>query len=107
MADIDYLTCSMDDVINRSLLMHPSVFGDALAAVAKIHRQARDTVLTGKSRMVADDMCLKAWAMFKAIQDGELVAADLDLSSRLMAFSAAAKLNCLSFNVAHSIAARG
>ena len=104
---IDFMTCSMDDVINRALAMHPSVLGDALASAAKIHQQARDTMFDGPARKVAADMATAAWTMFKAIQDNEFVAADLDFASRMIAFGAAAKLNCLSYNVAHAIAARG
>jgi hypothetical protein len=105
--DIDYTTCTMNDVIARSLRMHPSLLADACAAAGKIHQQARDTTHDGKAREIAGDMAKDAWGLFCAIRDGEIDdLAALTFTQRQIAFAAAARLNCLHFNLAHSIAKR-
>jgi hypothetical protein len=105
--DIDYTTCAMNDVIARSLRMHPSLLADACAAAGKIHQQARDTMHDGKAREIAGDMAKVAWGLFCTIRDDELSdVAALTFTQRQIAFAAAARLNCLHYNLAHKIAMR-
>lgn len=104
---INYNTCKMDDVIARSLAMHPSLLGEAIANAAKVHGQARDTMVSGETRRIAADMATLAWKMVLDIRTDDLFPCELDFSSRIIAFTAAARLNCLSHLVAADIAARG
>jgi hypothetical protein len=105
--EFDYTACTMNDVIARSLLMHPSLLADACAEAGKIHQQARDTMHDGEARRIAGDMAKVAWGLFCAIRDSELAdVAALTFTQRQIAFAAAAKLNCLHYNLAHEIAKR-
>lgn len=104
---IDYLTCSMDDVIRRSLLLHPSLLADACARAAMIHAQARDTMHDGQARKIAGNMAKEAWSLARAVRDNELAdPATLTFTQRQIAFAAAARLNCLHYSLAQAIAKR-
>lgn len=109
---IDLCSCKMDDVIGRSILLHPSRLADAMVHVSSIHEQAgrtlryRDTEAGRIAADMADDAALAA----QAVREGDCAAfaflADARFGQRVMLFAAACKLQCIPQNVAQSIAAR-
>lgn len=101
---VNYLTASMDDVIARSALMHPSLLAESLTLQAKEHRAyARKTYRSDVSRIaqrMADD-CLAA----AAAVEGETLGA-LSFAAKISAFNIAANLLCLPRSLRAEIAER-
>lgn len=109
MADIDFNTCSMRDVIARSVLLHPSVLADSMRQVQKIHHAAACT-FTGKDTpagRIAAQMRNLASGVANDIALDRLNIEALHPMALLMTFAAAAKLQCLTSAIVTSIAARG
>jgi hypothetical protein len=111
--EIDYNTCSMDDVIRRSILLHPLLFASAMRDVSRIHQHAAGTLSyrDTEAKRIAIRMCDDACNVANAIDGIDHAGIGTDpagwsFSARIMAFSAAARLNCLSFANAQYIAAR-
>lgn len=109
-ADIDFLTCTMDDVIARSILMHSSMLTDMLRSAARTHAEASRTMVDGPAVRMAREMATEAMEVAQRIDTGLLASADdchcLTFSQRIIAFGAAYKLQCVPMSLALEIAAR-
>lgn len=105
---IDYNRCGMDDVIRRSLLLHPSLLADRMRDVARIHHAAactfsgRDTEGGRIARQMQDTANDVANEITLDIADP----ATWTFGARVMTFSAAARLQCLTPALTAGIAAR-
>lgn len=106
MYPIDFTTCTMLDVIQRSYVCHPTVLSDRLADAGATHRQARDTMVTGSARAIADRMSTVAYRLAASVRDQELDVSNLDSDARIIAFTCAARLQCLSHAIMTDIAKR-
>ena len=95
MHEIDFSTCSMADVITRSVTCHPTLFRDALLASAKVHNDysnvthdrvaARSALgMSSDLRRVADDINIDSFYVD-----------NLTFSERILAFAEAAKLQLI------------
>lgn len=109
-ADINFLTCTMDDVIARSILMHSSMLTDMLRSAARTHAEASRTMVDGPAVRMAREMAIEAGEVAQRVDTGLLAsAADcacLTFSQRMIAFGAAYKLQCVPMSLALEIAAR-
>lgn len=110
-ADIDFLTCTMDDVIARSILLHPTMLQDALTKAYRAHLDAATTMVDGPACRMAHEMSVTALEVRARIASGLLASAGdchcLTFSQRMLAFGAAYKLQCLPYATAMDIATRG
>jgi hypothetical protein len=106
MYQIDFMTCTADDVIARSAICHPSLFADTLREQGRTHIGAyaamaqRDKYGANVAAGMASDCNTVAdW-----IADERR--SDLTFGQRVIAFAAAARLQCLSHAVAQDIVSR-
>lgn len=108
---IDFLTCTMDDVIARSILLHPTMLQDALTKAYRAHLDAATTMVDGPACRMAHEMSVTALEVRARIASGLLASAGdchcLTFSQRMLAFGAAYKLQCLPYATAMDIATRG
>lgn len=105
MNEINFLTCSMDDVIARSIALHPSLLAERLRDVATIHSKAAREMLGDLERGTAIKMANDCRSAASSVEHlGHFVNATF--GQRLQAFSAAARLQCLTLSQAQAIAAR-
>lgn len=107
---IDFLTCTMDDVIARSILLHPTMLTDMLRSAARTHAEASGTMLDGPAVRMAREMATEAGEVALRVETGLLASAGdchcLTFSQRIIAFGAAYKLQCVPMSLALEIAAR-
>lgn len=105
---LDTATCTMSDVIERSIAMHPTLFGEALASVAATHLQAAVSVPHHREASgIAKRMHGEAYEMAQCLLVGDgFEPAHLSLSHRIIAFGVACRLQCIPHHVASSIAGR-
>lgn len=103
---IDFMTCSATDVIARSAICHPSLFADTLREQARTHISAysaiaaRDKYAANVAAGMASD-CNTVAEWIAAERRSELT-----YGQRIIAFSAAARLQCLPYAVAQDILSR-
>lgn len=106
MYPIDFMNCTADDVITRSVTCHPTLFCEELRRVARIHCQAMNTLLDCEARRVADKMATDCLLLSNRLEDSGTIG-ELTFGQRIIAFSAAARLQCVTNQLAHSIISRG
>lgn len=105
MYEIDFNTCSLDDVIERSVTCHPTLLVELLRAIAEIHsRSAREMFdqVARKSAVGMAEDCRRAANSVETL--GSLVGASFGM--RMQAFTAACKLQLLPLSLAQDIAKR-
>lgn len=101
---------TLDDVIRRSVSMHPSLLADAMRNVAQIHRNAAATYIDGPHLNAAKKIALDR--AHECEETAQWISSDPDaidpsiwaLSRRIMTFAQAAKLQCLPFSIQAEIA---
>ena len=107
MYDLDFLTCSMTDVINRSVVFHPSLLRDMMLAAAKTHWDYSNVAANKVAAGIALDMASNLRRMADELDMNDFDPEALELGERVQAFGIASKLHCLSPSLARDIAARG
>ncbi len=105
MYPIDFVSCTANDVIARSVTCHPTLFAERLLDIARVHDQAAATMLDCEATKISRRMAADCRQMADRLEHGELLDG-LSFSQRIIAFSAAAKLQCVSDSLARSIIAR-
>ena len=112
MYQINFETCTADDVITRSIVCHPTMLIDTLRANASIHFNARDTMHDHEAVKIAQrsgNQCRQA-ANLVANLNGSGKPAEaidaMDFGEWLAAFSAAAKLNLVPHATTQAIIGR-
>jgi hypothetical protein len=105
MYGLDFTKCTAFDVIRRSALCHPTMFRDALCDVASIHAKAAATMHDCMAHRAALDMHKAAMKVAEQLAGGD-EPHDLSISERIIAFSAAARLQCIPHATAAQIAGR-
>lgn len=106
MTSIDFTTCNMRDVIARSILMHPSLYREAMIRAAEVHdNYSRMTHDKQAANMAARSRaaCLNVYDAIDR-EDADGIAANF--LQKVVAFSEAAKLQCLTPALASDIAKR-
>lgn len=105
--EIDFLTCSMDDVIERSIVCHPSLLIDSMVGVADIHDASAahmyDATAKRIARQMADD-CKNAALLIR--DEGKGALSLFTFSQRIQVFHQAARAQCINRALEHEIAAR-
>ena len=112
MYQINFETCTMNDVIVRSIVCHPTTLAESLRANASIHYTASD-VMHDKTAAIAANRCgiqCRNAAMlvetFYDVDDKLNKIAEFSFGERMAAFLAAAKLQLIPFATQHDICAR-
>lgn len=107
MYELDFATCDADAVIRRSVVCHPSVLRDRLCDVARTHAEAAATLASADhvAQRVALDMCKAAQRLAGRLANSEELTG-LDFNERVIAFSAAARLQCIPPSTATDIIGR-
>jgi hypothetical protein len=104
--NIDFNTCTMADVIARSLLLHPSLFAETLERVARTHREASYSLrFDSKAADIAARMARECEFMADDISTGRGLNS-LEFGETIQAFGVACKLQCISPGLGQEIAAR-
>ena len=103
---MSYATCTMNDVIAKSYLMHPSLFADTLQAAANVHGDYAGRTYSKQASTIASGMCHDAASVKRMINKGTLDPEALTFSQRIIAFHEAWKLQCITHGVAKDIVAR-
>ena len=114
MDDIDFMTCSADDVIARSLRLHPSLYAEALFAAANTHTQAAALMVhDATAREVAKRCAADCHNVALAVgpPQAPLLTAWINLGTlsfgeRIQAFTVACRLQCINFALAKAIIGR-
>ena len=105
MDDIDFMTCSADDVIARSLRLHPSLYAEALFAAANTHTQAAALMVhDATAREFAKRCAADCYNVALAVGRGHL--GTLSFGERIQAFTVACRLQCVNFALAKAIIGR-
>ena len=96
MYKLDFATCTMDEVIARSLICHPSLLRHEALEAARIHTQAAKDMRDGAAKRSALDMARAAQRIASIANSGGC-ASDLsdDFGARVIAFARAAKLQLI------------
>ena len=99
MYDIDFTTCKMKDVIDRSITCHPSLYVEKLRAIRNIHLNHALVTLNRDAARIARNMADEAKYIAISIEDGSACAdwciPTNNLNATLIAFQAAAALQGL------------
>lgn len=112
MYELDLNTCTVGDVIYRSLICHPTLLREAIETARDAHRAAAATMIDGKACHIADRLVVKCISLLRTIDDmldGQLDArlvVDNDFYERIIAFTAAYRLQAISPAIAREILAR-
>lgn len=109
MYDLDWNTCSMADVIERSAVCHAPLFRQQMLSVAQVHARAADHARGADqawSAALPNDMAGRLRRMAVSLAMGDFEARDLPLAARVQAFSVACKLQCIPGRIARAIASR-
>ena len=101
MYEIDFSTCTRDDVLIRSIVCHPSALIDALNGAARIHWAAGAELsydrIAARTAMQAGNDCKGAINRVEAYQDDKTILADMPFGEMIQMFHQAAKLQCVPF----------
>lgn len=106
MFEINFSTCTMRDVIARSATCHPTLFREAMLAAAQAHRAAQQ-VAPRRVASIALGMESDLRRMADDIDMDNFDASVLSPAETVQAFNIARKLQCVTWDVAESIAKRG
>jgi hypothetical protein len=106
MYDIDLNTASLDDVITRSFVCHPTLFRDSMLEVAKIHWAHSSESRDKTSARIALDMASDLRRMADDINMDNFDVESLAFGERIQAFGVACKLQLVPHAVANEIAKR-
>jgi hypothetical protein len=104
MYTIDFMTCSADDVIARSVVCHPSMLADQLCATAAIHERSAAEMHDRLARETAERMARDARTIADRLANGGT--GELTHGQTIIVFSAAARLQCISHGLAADIVGR-
>jgi hypothetical protein len=85
---------TMTEVIARSIMLHPTLFADACAHVAGIHRGFVQVTHDRVASRIASDMAAKLTGFARALRDGTATVPDV-FGLQVMTFSIASRLQCL------------
>ena len=112
MYQISFETCTMNDVIVRSIVCHPTTLAESLRANASIHYQVAET-MHDKTAAIAANRCgiqCRNAAMlvdtFYDVDDKLNKIAEFSFGERIATFLAAAKLQLIPFATQHDICKR-
>jgi hypothetical protein len=94
--ELDLSTCNAEAVIRRSVVCHPSLLRDRLCDVSRTYAEAAAAMATAnraghRSALVMRDAAQRVVARLA----GEEELTGLDFNERIIAFSAAARLQCI------------
>jgi hypothetical protein len=106
MYPIDLNTATAVDVIQRSIMCHPTLLCETLRANAATHEQAGSTMYDRIARETAYRMGGDCHTVANTIENLGTIPPDLTFGERTQAFSAAAKLQLIPFPTALVIVAR-
>lgn len=106
MYPIDLATCTMLDVIKRSAVCHPSLLCDALRKAHSTHSHYSTITHNKAAARSAVNMAAACLHAIQFIEENDLDAFALILSPRVIAFSAALKLQCIPYATGSDIAER-
>ena len=102
---INFMTCSADDVIARSVVCHPSLLAEGMRERAKAHIDAHLAMMPRDAAKVAQGMADDCYLISHRLEDGEGLG-QLTFGQKIMLYSLAAKLQCLSHSLAQDILSR-
>jgi hypothetical protein len=94
MAAIDYATCSVDDVIEHSLVLHPQLLADRLRFHARACAEFADAYDDPEATRSELDLADRLHCFARAIELGDHMIPD-DFTVRREAFGCAARLQDL------------
>ena len=103
---IDYTKCNMAAVIQRSYVCQPTLFVEALRVVAKTHYDYSHVTTSKHVAHIAANMAVELRRIATEVEQGCLEVTVLSSSELIQAFTVAAKLNCLPYDVQQDIAKR-
>jgi hypothetical protein len=94
--DLDLSTCDAEAVIRRSVICHPSLLRDRLCDVSRTYAEAAAAMANANraGHHSASVMYEAAQRIIARLADGEELTG-LDFNERIIAFSAAARLQCI------------
>jgi hypothetical protein len=107
MYQIDFMTCTADDVIARSATCHPSLLADTLREQGRTHICAYAAIAAYDKHAgnVAANMASDCNTIAERLAD-DGTTGDLTFGQRIIAFGAAARLQCVPHAAQRSIASR-
>ena len=107
MYPINFMTCSADDVIARSVTCHPSLLAEGMRQRAKAHIDAHLAMLPrdAYAAKVAQGMADDCYLISHRLEDGKGLG-QLTFGQKIMLYSLAAKLQCLTHSQAQDILSR-
>ena len=112
MYELDLAKATATDVILRSAICHPTLFGDQLRAVAGVHRRSANEMRDRQARETATRMAQDCETMAQFAEAGwlhmqrGLDLGDITFGQRIHAFTVAAKLQLIPPSVATDIIGR-
>ena len=111
MYQINFETCTMNDVIVRSIVCHPTMLIDTLHANASIHYTARDVMHDKTAAAAAQrcgNQCREAADLIVSRPGYTAIAivSEFSFGERMATFLAAAKLQLIPFATQHDICKR-
>jgi hypothetical protein len=106
MYEIDFTTCTPADVIERSYILHPSLFAEALRDAAQVHIDFCNVTANPQAKQAARKMAWSLCDMAREIDRGLFSAEILDCTRTVQALHVAAKLQCLPRHLVSDIAGR-
>ena len=112
MYELDLAKATAADIILRSAICHPTLFGDQLRAVAAVHRRSANEVCDLQARETATRMAQDCETMAQFAEAGwlhfqrGLDLGDITFGQRIQAFSVAAKLQLIPPSTATDIIGR-
>jgi hypothetical protein len=107
MYQIDFLTCTMRDVITRSAVCHPSLFAESMRSAAKVHAEYAVVTHNATVARIARRMSVSLNSMARDLTLDRFDANVLDLGEVIQAFGIAAKLNLVPRSCRDGIVSRG
>lgn len=107
MYQIDFSTCTIDDVIERSIVCHPTLLIDSMISVAGIHDASAAHMYDATAKRIARGMAVAAQNAALLIRDmGKDAVPLLSFGQRIQVFHQASKAQCLPRSVVNDIVAR-
>jgi aminoglycoside N3'-acetyltransferase len=107
MYEINFATCTLEDVIERSATCHPGLFADTLREQARTHISAYSSIAAYDRHAgnVAANMASDCNTMAERLaSDGDI--GELTFGQRIIAFGIAARLQCVPHAAQRDIARR-
>ena len=105
MYPINFMTCTAQEVIARSVTCHPTMFAEELSNVARIHAGAANTMHDRRACDVAAKLARECFGLADRLQVGDRLDT-LTFGETISAFSRAAHLQLIPPAVAQAIVDR-